>query len=72
MTTMTRFRLAVLATAMTAAALLTACGTTEQTSAAPAAGGSSAPAGPVTVTDARGKAVTLPAPATRVVGLEWG
>lgn len=49
---------------------LAACGTTEPAagsapSAAPAAGG------PVTVTDARGKQVTLPAPATRVVGLEW-
>jgi iron complex transport system substrate-binding protein len=57
------------AAAAAAALLLAACGTTEDT-AAPAAPAASA--GPVTVTDARGKAVTLPAPATRVVGLEWG
>ncbi|MEJ2861809.1 ABC transporter substrate-binding protein [Actinomycetospora flava] len=49
---------------------LTACGTTE-----PAGGGappSAAPAGgEVTLTDARGRQVTLPRPATRVVTLEW-
>jgi iron complex transport system substrate-binding protein len=51
-----------------AAALLSACGTTEKTPDAAA----SASAGPVTVTDSRGKAVQLAAPAKRVVGLEWG
>lgn len=57
--------------AVAAALLLGACGTTEET-AAPAAGASSAPAGPVSVTDSRGTKVDLKAPATRVVGLEWG
>jgi iron complex transport system substrate-binding protein len=57
--------------AVAAALLLGACGTTEDTS-APAGGASSAPAGPVSVTDSRGKKVDLKAPATRVVGLEWG
>jgi ABC-type Fe3+-hydroxamate transport system substrate-binding protein len=47
---------------------LAACGTTE----APAADQpTTAAAGPVTVTDARGKAVALSAPATRVVATEW-
>lgn len=50
-----------------AAILLSACGTTEtpQTTPTESAGG------PVTVTDARGKAVELKAPAQRVVTLEW-
>ncbi|MEV4201233.1 iron-siderophore ABC transporter substrate-binding protein [Micromonospora globbae] len=57
------------ALAAAAALLLSACGTTEN-AAAPA---TSAPSsGPVTVTDSRGKAVTLKGPATKVVGLEWG
>jgi ABC-type Fe3+-hydroxamate transport system substrate-binding protein len=58
------------ASALTAALALTACGATEAPSgpAAPDAAGG----GPVTVTDARGKTVTLPRPATKVVGLEWG
>ncbi|HEU4999331.1 MAG TPA: ABC transporter substrate-binding protein [Lapillicoccus sp.] len=49
--------------------LVAACGTTE----APVTSqpSSAAAAGPVTVTDARGKTVTLPAPATRVVATEW-
>lgn len=51
-----------------AAALLSACGTTEK----PTDAAASASAGPVTVTDSRGKAVQLAAPAKRVVGLEWG
>ena len=51
-----------------AAALVSACGTTESPSDTPAA----ASAGPVTVTDSRGKAVTLPAPGRKVVALEWG
>lgn len=52
--------------------MLTGCGTTE-----PAASSGDTPsasaqdAGPVTVTDGRGKEVTLDAPATKVVGLEW-
>ena len=57
---------------------LSACGTTEPAPTAPpavGAPGSAAPAapatGPVTLTDARGKQVTLPRPATRVVTLEW-
>ncbi|OJF15909.1 ABC transporter substrate-binding protein [Couchioplanes caeruleus] len=66
---MTRFRI-LAASALAAGLLLTGCGTTED----PAAGSSAAAAGggPVTFTDSRGKAVTLPAPATKVVGLEWG
>ena len=52
--------------------LLAACGTTDAAPAAPpAASSASASSGPVTVTDGRGKSVTLPAPATRVVSLEW-
>ncbi|CAL9623515.1 Petrobactin-binding protein FpuA [Actinosynnema sp. ALI-1.44] len=51
-----------------AAIVLTACGTTENTSAAP----TTAAGGPVTVTDARGKNVELKAPARKVVALEWG
>jgi len=51
-----------------AAIVLTACGTTEDSS---APSGAAAPGGPVTVTDSRGKAVELVAPATRVVALEW-
>ncbi len=58
--------------ALAAAALLslTACGTTED------AAGSSAPeetasGGSITVTDARGKEVTLDGPADRVVATEW-
>ena len=58
-------------TALLAAALfvLTACGTSE-----PAASDdtSNAAAQPVSVTDARNKKIDLNAPATKVVGLEWG
>lgn len=58
-----------LLTALIPLLLLAACGTTE----APAAAPSSSPAttGPITVTDGRGKEVTLPGPAQRVVSLEW-
>lgn len=59
-----------LAATAVAATLLAGCGTTEEpatTSSSPTAS-----TGPVTYTDARGKTVTLDAPATRVVGLEWG
>lgn len=66
---MTRIRVTALVAA-TAALLLSACGTTEN-AASPASSSSSA-SGPVTVTDSRGKQVTLKAPATKVVGLEWG
>ena len=72
-----RHRVPLLLAALVALLGLTACGTTEpaQPPAAPATGAapSSAPAAPapVTLTDARGKQVTLPRPATRVVGLEW-
>ncbi|MGI5128417.1 ABC transporter substrate-binding protein [Pseudonocardia sp. CA-107938] len=62
-------RLVLLATLL-ALIGLTACGTTE-----PAAGSAptaAAPAGgPITLTDSRGKQITLPKPAIRVVGLEW-
>ncbi|PWR12462.1 ABC transporter substrate-binding protein [Micromonospora acroterricola] len=66
---MTRTRFTALV-AVAAALSLSACGTTENT-ATPAAAASAA-GGPVTVTDGRGKDVTLKAPATKVVGLEWG
>ncbi|MDO3705051.1 iron-siderophore ABC transporter substrate-binding protein [Micromonospora sp. C28SCA-DRY-2] len=66
---MTRTRVTALVAAA-AALLLSACGTTENAG-TPAASSSSA-SGPVTVTDSRGKQVTLKAPATKVVGLEWG
>ncbi|MGJ6980301.1 ABC transporter substrate-binding protein [Aestuariimicrobium soli] len=62
---------------LSATALLAACGTTEAaqpnattaTTGASSAGSSSAP---ITVTDSRGKTITLDKPATRVVVLEWG
>lgn len=67
---------------LSATALLAACGTTEaaqpngSTSAtgASSAGSSSAAtsSAPITVTDSRGKTITLTKPATRVVVLEWG
>ncbi|MFC7547877.1 ABC transporter substrate-binding protein [Plantactinospora sp. GCM10030261] len=60
--------LAVLA-AVVAALPLAACGTTEDAGTEPEA---SASAGPVTVTDSRGKQVELKAPASKVVALEWG
>ncbi|WP_433133057.1 ABC transporter substrate-binding protein [Micromonospora sp. CA-240977] len=66
---MTRTRFTALI-AVVAALTLGACGTTEN-AAAPATTASAA-GGPVTLTDGRGKEVTLKAPATKVVGLEWG
>jgi iron complex transport system substrate-binding protein len=48
---------------------LTACGSSEDVT--PEAN-SSTVAQPVSVTDARNKKIDLPAPATKVVGLEWG
>ncbi|TCM41688.1 ABC transporter substrate-binding protein [Kribbella sp. VKM Ac-2568] len=59
-------------TALAAAALalvLTACGSSENVT--PEAD-SSAAGQPVSVTDARSKKIDLRAPATKVVGLEWG
>jgi iron complex transport system substrate-binding protein len=58
------------ATALAATLLLSACGSTE-----PAASGAQAAApdaAPVSVTDARNRAVKLDAPAAKVVALEWG
>lgn len=65
----TRRALATSAAALTAM-LVAACGTTEDTT-APAAPASSAPSGPVDLTDERGP-VHLDAPAKNVVSLEWG
>ena len=58
-------------TALLAAAafVLTACGTSEPATTDAAA---QTTAQPVSVTDARGKKLDLKAPATKVVGLEWG
>ncbi len=58
-------------TALLAAAafVLTACGTSEPDTSNAAAETS---VQPVSVTDARGKKLDLKAPATKVVGLEWG
>ncbi|MCD2188289.1 iron-siderophore ABC transporter substrate-binding protein [Actinomycetospora soli] len=65
----TRVPLALVA-AVLALLGLTACGTTEPSpGAAPA--GPPAAGSPITLTDARGTTVTLPAPARRVVALEW-
>ena len=59
-------------TAIAAIALLAACGTTEAPVPEQAAPASAEPsAGPVTVTDSRGKEIKLDRPATRVVSLEW-
>ncbi|GIJ22475.1 ABC transporter substrate-binding protein [Micromonospora lutea] len=66
---MSRTRVTALVAAATAV-LLAACGTTENTT-EPAAS-TPAASGPVTVTDSRGKEIKLDAPATKVVGLEWG
>ncbi|MFD2767926.1 ABC transporter substrate-binding protein [Micromonospora eburnea] len=66
---MMRTRAAILAAA--AALLLSACGTTENPAPEPSSS-DAAPSGPVTVTDSRGQSITLKAPATKVVGLEWG
>jgi iron complex transport system substrate-binding protein len=58
-------------TALLAAAafVLTACGTSEPATTDAAA---QTTAQPVSITDARGKKIDLKAPATKVVGLEWG
>ena len=52
------------------ALLLAACGTTEAPS-DPGAGPTAGSGAPVTVTDGRGRQITLDGPATRPVGLEW-
>jgi len=57
------------------ALVASACGSVEDTpgtTTAEEATTSEAPSGPITVTDGRGEEFTLEAPATRVVGLEWG
>ncbi|HEX4817569.1 MAG TPA: iron-siderophore ABC transporter substrate-binding protein [Nonomuraea sp.] len=59
--------------ALASIVVLAACGTTEAPvpEQAPSSG-SPAAATPVTVTDGRGKQITLDRPAARVVSLEWG
>lgn len=54
------------------APLLAACGTTEAPRAASPTASASGSAGPLSVTDSRGRTITLAAPARRVVTLEWG
>lgn len=63
---------AAVVTGTVAALLLTACGTTEEPAEAAEPGTTEAAGGPVTITDDRGEEVTLDAPATDVVSLEWG
>ncbi|MEV0719337.1 ABC transporter substrate-binding protein [Asanoa sp. NPDC050611] len=65
-------RFPLLAVAAVAALAVGACGTTEEAGAPAPASSSAAATGPVTVKDSRGKEITLPKPATRVVSLEWG
>lgn len=69
---MTRIR-ALPALLVALALALTGCGSVEE-SPASASGpvAETAAGGPVTLTDARGEELTLDAPATEVVGLEWG
>ena len=63
----------ILRTASTAARCLAACAPAAppRPAAAPPAPDPPQAAGPITLTDVRGKQITLPGPATRVVGLEW-
>src|SRR3990170_6155664 len=64
---MSSLRTLVLAVTAVLTLLLSACGTTEAPAGAqPADGGQK-----ITITDSRGKKVTLDGPATRTVGLEW-
>ncbi len=63
---MNKRTIALSITAAATAVMLVGCGTTE--SAAPAASGGDAA---ITVTDDRGQAIALDAPASRVVALEW-
>ncbi len=66
----TRVPLALIA-AVLALLGLAACGTTEPTAGSASTAPSAGASGPIQLTDARGTAVTLPGPATRVVALEW-
>ncbi|MEE3922723.1 hypothetical protein V2I01_43185 [Micromonospora sp. BRA006-A] len=66
---MLRTRMTLLVAAAASALLIAGCGTTEEPAAVPS---DAASTGPVTVTDSRGKTITLKSPATKVVGLEWG
>lgn len=65
---MSSLRSLVVAVTAVAALLLSACGTTEAPAGAQAAEGGGEK---ITITDSRGKKVTLDGPATRTVGLEW-
>ena len=65
---MRSLRSLVLAVTAVAVLLLSGCGTTEAPAGAQTADGGGEK---ITVTDARGKQVTLDGPATRTVGLEW-
>ena len=65
-----RRRAITITAAALSAALIAACGTTEDTADA-GSPGAAASSGPVDLTDERGP-VHLPAPATKVVSLEWG
>lgn len=65
---MSSLRSLVLAVTAVAALLLSACGTTEAPAGAQAADSGG---GKITVTDSRGKKITLDGPATRTVALEW-
>jgi iron complex transport system substrate-binding protein len=65
-------RFPLLAVAAVAVLAVGACGTTEEAAAPAPTSSSDAATGPVTVKDGRGKEITLPKPATRVVSLEWG
>ncbi|ADB34850.1 periplasmic binding protein [Kribbella flavida DSM 17836] len=58
----------ITALAATLLLALTACGSSET----PEPAAAEASAEPVSLTDARNKKIDLPAPATKVVGLEWG
>src|SRR5688572_11396941 len=65
-----RYFLALGAAAL--AAPLVGCGTTEDAVQPEASDASPGSGGAITVTDGRGRAVTLAGPATTVVTLEWG
>lgn len=68
---MTSSRTAAVAAAVLAGALLAGCGSTEGVGPATSAPADGAEGGPATVTDSRGKEITLESPARRVVALEW-
>jgi iron complex transport system substrate-binding protein len=65
---MSSLRNLVLAVTAAAVLLLSGCGTTEAPAGAQAVSGGGEK---ITVTDSRGKTVTMDGPATRTVGLEW-